>query len=218
MEMTQILSDSLEAGAALVGTLQTENLGIEKVVANIVANPNIRFIILCWREAQGHLPAEAVKCLVENGAADDKKRTIIGATAPTPYLANISLEAIERFRKQVTVVNLIREDDVSFGMLSQNVWNGVRACLQEVPTKFEDYMLYDPGAWPEPPICEKLTMRLKEPWRPELSNEDGQVIRAMKEAAAKQSQSDNGVSKRPKRKKEDDDKMLELLGLQDEEE
>jgi len=29
-------------GAALAGTLQTENIGIEKIVANIASNPNIR--------------------------------------------------------------------------------------------------------------------------------------------------------------------------------
>ena len=35
------------AGAAIAGPCKTENLGIEKVVANIISNPNIRFLILC---------------------------------------------------------------------------------------------------------------------------------------------------------------------------
>ncbi len=30
------------AGAAIAGPCKTENLGIEKVVANIISNPNIR--------------------------------------------------------------------------------------------------------------------------------------------------------------------------------
>ena len=34
------------AGAALAGSCKTENLGIEKVVANIISNPNIRFVLL----------------------------------------------------------------------------------------------------------------------------------------------------------------------------
>ncbi|MHA2222868.1 MAG: 4Fe-4S binding protein, partial [Candidatus Thorarchaeota archaeon] len=66
-ELADLVTTAVEAGAAIAGTLQTENLGIEKIVANIVANPNIRYIVLCWREAHGHSPAEALQCLVENG-------------------------------------------------------------------------------------------------------------------------------------------------------
>ena len=43
------------AGAAIAGPCKTENLGIEKVVANIISNPNIRFLILCGAEVQGHI-------------------------------------------------------------------------------------------------------------------------------------------------------------------
>ncbi|MFW9803527.1 MAG: 4Fe-4S binding protein, partial [Candidatus Thorarchaeota archaeon] len=124
-ELERLVKTAIEAGTALAGTLQTENFGIEKIVANIVANPNIRFIVLCWREAHGHKPAEAIQCLVENGVANDKRRTIIGASAPTPYLANLSLEAIERFRKQVKIVSLIREEEPSFGMMAENVKRAV---------------------------------------------------------------------------------------------
>ncbi|MHA1939340.1 MAG: 4Fe-4S binding protein, partial [Candidatus Thorarchaeota archaeon] len=147
-ELAQLVTTAVEAGAALAGTLQTENLGLEKIVVNIVANPNIRFIVLCWREAHGHSPAEALHCLVDNGVAEDKRRTIIGATAPTPYLANLSLDAIVRFRKQVKIVSLIREDEPQFGMRPENLIKAVRACIQDKPTEFEEYVLYDPGAWP----------------------------------------------------------------------
>jgi tetrahydromethanopterin S-methyltransferase subunit A len=32
---------------ALVGTLQTENLGIERVIGNVLANPHIRLLLVC---------------------------------------------------------------------------------------------------------------------------------------------------------------------------
>ena len=32
---------------AVYGPMKTENLGVEKVVANIISNPNIRFLIVC---------------------------------------------------------------------------------------------------------------------------------------------------------------------------
>jgi tetrahydromethanopterin S-methyltransferase subunit A len=213
-ELASLVATAVEAGAALAGTLQTENLGIEKIVANIVANPNIRFIVLCWREAYGHSPAEALQCLVDNGVAEDKRRTIIGATAPTPYLANISLDAIERFRKQVKIVSIIKEDDPPFGMRPENVKNAVHACIQEKPTKFDEYFLYDPGAWPEPPICEELSMRLAEPWRPELSPEELVTLQRMKQAGEKQTRSpESKVESVMQRDDRDRAVLLELLGL-----
>ena len=129
-ELVRLVEVAVESGAALAGTLQTENIGIEKIVANVVANPNIRYVVLCWRESQGHLPANAIINLVKNGVAEDKRRTIIGAEAPTPYLPNISVEAIERFRKQVAIVNLISEDDPKMGMDPKNVKKGVWSCAR----------------------------------------------------------------------------------------
>ncbi|MHA2160234.1 MAG: tetrahydromethanopterin S-methyltransferase subunit A [Candidatus Thorarchaeota archaeon] len=210
-ELANLITTAVEAGAAIAGTLQTENLGIEKIVANMVANPNIRFIVLCWREAHGHSPAEALQCLVENGVENDKRRTIIGATAPTPYLANISLTSIERFRKQLKIVTIIKDEDPSFGMLPENVKKAVHACIQEKPTKFEQYLLYDPGAWPEPPICEKISIRLAEPWRPDLTSHESDLIEKMKLAGKELSRK---RSKPTSTKEEPNDNvLLEYLGL-----
>jgi tetrahydromethanopterin S-methyltransferase subunit A len=41
----------VETGAALSGTLQTENIGTEKMICNIVANPNIRYLVVCGPES-----------------------------------------------------------------------------------------------------------------------------------------------------------------------
>jgi tetrahydromethanopterin S-methyltransferase subunit A len=38
----QLVRVAVESGAALAGTLQTENVGLEKVICNLVANPNVR--------------------------------------------------------------------------------------------------------------------------------------------------------------------------------
>lgn len=47
-------------GAAISGPCVTENLGIEKIVANIISNSNIRFLILCGMESRGHLPGDTI--------------------------------------------------------------------------------------------------------------------------------------------------------------
>ena len=213
-ELIKLVEVAVESGAALAGTLQTENIGIEKIVANVVANSNIRNMVLCWRESQGHLPADALINLVKNGVAKDKRRTIVGAKAPTPYLPNISLEAIERFRKQVTILNLISEDDPKTGTDPENVKKAVWSCIQEKPTEFMGYTLYDPGAWPEPPICQKITMRITEPWRPELSEKEAEIIQRTKKVASKKGiQGKRGEAEALERRRKEDEELLEFLGI-----
>ena len=213
-ELTKLLQIAIENGAALAGTLQTENIGIEKVIVNIVANPNVRYIVLCWRESQGHLTADTLINLVKNGIKKDKRRTIIGARAPTPYLPNISLESIERFRKQVTLVNLLSDDDPKRGMNPEIVKKAVWACIQEEPTEFLEYTLFDPGAWPEPPISRKIVMRVTEPWRPELNEIQKKIVEQTLRAAR------NVGGKAPsqsvefqRKRREEQIEFLELLGI-----
>ncbi|MBS7656134.1 tetrahydromethanopterin S-methyltransferase subunit A [Candidatus Bathyarchaeota archaeon] len=172
---------AVEAGAALAGFLQTENIGIEKIVCNIVANPNIRYIVLCGVESAGHWPGDAFICFIKNGV--DEKRFIIGSKAPTPYLYNISLEAIERFRKQITLINLLSEEDRKIRIAPEVMRKAVWACIQEQPTKFLNYTVYDSGAYPEPPMCEKITWRITKPWAVYSETEAKEMVK-IKEAAA----------------------------------
>ncbi len=171
---------AVEAGAALAGFLQTENIGIEKIVCNVVANPNIRYIVLCGVESAGHWPGDAFECFVKNGV--DEKRFIIGSKAPTPYLYNISLETIERFRKQITLISLLSDEDRKMRIDPEMVKKAVQACYQEQPTKFLNYIVYDPGAYPEPPICMKITWRVTKPWAV-YPEEEAEKMKRIKEAA-----------------------------------
>ena len=154
-EVEKLVRVAVEAGAALAGTLQTANVGLEKIIANVVANSNIRYLILCGREVEGHKPGDALTALIKNGV--NERHIIIDTTAPTGYLFNIPLEAIDRFRKQINLINLINFVD------PEQVKKAVRACYQEKPTKFMDYTLCDTGAYLEPPICCKITWRIRKP-------------------------------------------------------
>ena len=107
------LASHIEAeltGAAIAGPCKTENLGIEKVVANIISNPNIRFLILAGAEVQGHITGQSFKALHENGA-DAEKKKIIGATGAIPFVENVPLEGIERFQQQLEIIDLIDTED-----------------------------------------------------------------------------------------------------------
>jgi len=165
-ELNELVMVGADSGAALAGLLQTENIGLEKMICNIVANPNIRYIVLCGRESPGHLPGESLLALEENGVTDTKQ--IIGTKALTPYLHNIPLELIKRFRNQiVSVINLLcqpGEKDTSVPGLNPKVMEkAVRSCYQEEPVLFMGYTVYDIGAYPEPAICHKIASKLSQP-------------------------------------------------------
>lgn len=155
-ELQNLIRVGVETGAALSGSVQTENIGFEKIVCNIVANPNIRYLIVGGPESEGHLTGEALKALILNGV--DEKKRIIGTDAPHPFLFNLPMEMIERFRKQLTLVDLQFEGDSN--LLRKAVWS----CYQEKPVEFRHYSLYDPGAYPELPLSGKITWRITQPW------------------------------------------------------
>ncbi len=163
-EIEDLVRLSVESGAALAGTLQTENIGLEKVICNIVANPNIRYLIVFGAESPGHLVGDAVVALAERGV--DERKRITGTDAPTAYLFNLPDASIERFRKQITVINLI--DEGSPEVLRQ----AIASCYQEEPTPFRSYSLHDPGAYSEPPLSGKITWRVTHPEREPKSEEE----------------------------------------------
>lgn len=96
---------------AIIGTLSTENLGVERVIRNLTANPNIGYLILCGKDSRGHRAGQAILSLKDNGV--DQNNRIIGAKGPRPVLKNITSDEIETFRKRITVINEIGTQDTS---------------------------------------------------------------------------------------------------------
>jgi hypothetical protein len=133
-EIEHLVRIGVESGAALSGTLQTANIGIEKIICNIVANPNIRFLVLGGPESEGHKTGDAIKALFKNGV--DEKKRIIGTTGLSAYLYNVPL------------------------VIRKAVWS----CFQEKPVEFRGQWLFDPGAFPEAPLSGKLAWSVKQPW------------------------------------------------------
>ncbi len=119
-------------GLAIAGTLHTENLGIERIVRNVLANPNIRFLVLCGedtRQAIGHLPGQSLAALCTNGTDADGR--IVGAHGKRPVLKNVMREEIEAFRHQVELVLLVGEQDVT------RIAREVEACAARTPGAFD---------------------------------------------------------------------------------
>ncbi|MEA5507497.1 DUF4346 domain-containing protein [Halotia wernerae UHCC 0503] len=93
------------ANVAIAGRCDTENIGVEKVVRNLIANPNIRWLILCGVEAKGHRTGDAFLRLKEQGV--DANMRVLQAASWCPVLKNLTLMDVARFREQVEIVNLI---------------------------------------------------------------------------------------------------------------
>lgn len=96
-------------GAAMIGPCVTENLGVEKVVANIISNSNIRFLLICGAESKGHLPGNTLLALHRNGI-DDQGR-IVGSRGAIPFIQNLPSEAVRRFQEQVQLIDRIGIQD-----------------------------------------------------------------------------------------------------------
>jgi len=108
------LKESVIEGLSIIGSLHTENLGIEHLIRNILTNPHIRYLIICGEDTQkaiGHLPGQSLVALGEYGV--NEKMRIIEAKGKRPLLKNINQEYVESFRKQVQVVNKIGEVNVT---------------------------------------------------------------------------------------------------------
>jgi tetrahydromethanopterin S-methyltransferase subunit A len=116
-----------DAGAALCGSCKTENLGLEKVIANVIANPNIRFALLVGTEVKGHLSAQTLIALHKSGIKDGR---VVGAEGAIPFIENLTDAHIKRFQEQVEIVNIMESEDVG----------AVKAKINELKAR-------DPGAF-----------------------------------------------------------------------
>lgn len=115
-------------GLAIAGTMHTENLGIERLIRNILANPNLRFLIVCGQDTQqrvGHLPGQSLVSLFSNGT--DERKRIRGALGKRAVLKNLTVEEIVAFREQVELVDRRGEER------TEVIGNDVAACNERDP-------------------------------------------------------------------------------------
>ncbi|WP_407354777.1 tetrahydromethanopterin S-methyltransferase subunit A [Methanolobus sp. WCC5] len=122
----------LEAGAAVTGPCKTENLGLEKVIAHVISNPNIRYLIVTGSEVKGHITGQAMLMIHKNGIKDNR---IVGAIGAIPYIENLTQEAIERFQQQIECIDFIGTED-----------------MNAIVAKIKEYAAKDPGAFDADPM------------------------------------------------------------------
>jgi tetrahydromethanopterin S-methyltransferase subunit A len=145
-------------GLAIVGPLHTENLGIERIIRNVLANPNIRFLLICGedtRQAIGHLPGQSLVSLFANGLDEDGR--IRGARGKRPLLKNVTAQEIEAFRHQVESIPFIgeeHEETILHGVAEADArnpgpWAGTPTAVtvDVVQAREPDRMVMDPSGF-----------------------------------------------------------------------
>jgi tetrahydromethanopterin S-methyltransferase subunit A len=97
------------------------------MVANLVSNPNIRYMIVTGMEVKGHITGQAVNAFLSDGI--DKEGKIVGATGAIPFIQNLNEESIERVKTQIQPVMMMDTEDMG----------AIKAKIAELVSK-------DPGA------------------------------------------------------------------------
>jgi tetrahydromethanopterin S-methyltransferase subunit A len=114
---------------AIWGKIMTENLGLTRVLSNILSNPNIRHLIVCGKEVRGHFPGDAFLSLFKNGyeinSGNVSIKDTIAADPRLPIKEDSMEEVYSRLKNQITLINLIGETDL------KEISKSVKSCLEK---------------------------------------------------------------------------------------
>jgi len=105
VELAEDLANRKPNGLAIVGKTETENIGLDKVIKNVIASPTLRYLIVAGKEPKGHFTGKTLLALTENGV--DLDRRVIGSPGKRPILRNVTADEIEAFRGQVQMIDMI---------------------------------------------------------------------------------------------------------------
>ncbi len=105
VRMAEALATYAPEGLCISGKVETENIGIEKIVKNIITNPSIRFLVCCGAEVPKHRTGATLLALFKNGM--DKTGRITDAPGMRPVLRNTTKEEIDLLRQQVEIIDMV---------------------------------------------------------------------------------------------------------------
>ncbi len=107
--LTAELAKRKPTGLAIVGKTETENIGIDKIVKNVITNPTIQFLVVAGADPAGHWSGQTLVALAANGI--DAAGRVIGSLGKRPILRNVGASEVKAFRDQVQVINLIGREN-----------------------------------------------------------------------------------------------------------
>jgi tetrahydromethanopterin S-methyltransferase subunit A len=110
VDLAPLVAANPPEGLCITGKVETENIGIEKIIKNVISNPAIRFLLCVGNEPPKHLTGATLVALFKNGMDDEKR--IPGSPGMRPMLPNTTPEEVAAFCAQVEPVVMIGCMDV----------------------------------------------------------------------------------------------------------
>jgi len=108
-DLFESLAEATPPGVAIVGSMVTENLGIERLVRNLIAAPAVSWLLLCGVDSKGHRAGESLLALSRNGV--DAEMRVVGAPGHRARLPSLTHAEVEAFRRRVTVLEHLAVTD-----------------------------------------------------------------------------------------------------------
>ena len=149
--LEQLAGSAVAAWVAIIGPLETENLGIERMLTTLLERPRIRWLVICGEEQRGRYQGQAVLRLFADGVEADG--AIPGARSKRAWVRGLRREHVDVARRQVRLRDLIGVHDL--GSISE----AVRTCLDEDPGPFDEVVDLPK---PEPLVAPQRAYRLEE--------------------------------------------------------
>ncbi|MBM2809747.1 MAG: Tetrahydromethanopterin S-methyltransferase, subunit [Chloroflexi bacterium] len=135
-------------GVNIIGPLETENVGIERMITTLLDRPRIRWLVVCGDEQRGRYQAQAIRSLFSNGVDSDGR--ILEAQSRRARLPTLRTTHVEALRAQVTLRDLAGEHDPGA------IYAAVAECLAHDLGPFEARV-----ALPSMPPIEAPTRRFR---------------------------------------------------------
>lgn len=148
----RLVGSPLAGRVAIIGALETENIGLERMLVTLLQRPRIRWLVLCGEEQRGRYQAQAVQALFADGL--DEAGAIRGARSKRARLQRLTTAHVDALRRQVRLCNLVGIQDPDI------IASGVDRCGADDPGAFDEAVELDD--LPEPIPVARKPYRLEE--------------------------------------------------------
>ena len=128
--LQEIASSKILDDVAIVGPLETPNIGIERMLLSLLGRPRIRWLIVCGKERRGAYQGQALVSLFAHGI--DADGWIVGARSKRARLASITGAQAAAGCRQVQLVDLQGTTDLDL------IAAEVARCRADNPGPFDE--------------------------------------------------------------------------------
>ena len=115
-DLARALIAAKHPAVGVAGPTATENIGVEKIVRNVLAAPAIRVLILAGPETGGTAPtghyAGDALCALHGRGVEPETMRIRGARGRRPFVKNLAPAEVTAFQRQVHLVDMRGEVDL----------------------------------------------------------------------------------------------------------